>query len=86
VLLELELLLEVELVLELALLLVAEAPPAPELLLEPEPQLCEEVAELRGATVPAVKSAELLSVSVQPEPARSAAVVLLSVAVGPLPS
>jgi hypothetical protein len=33
-----------------------------------------------------VKSAELLSVSVHPAPARDADVVLVSVAVGPLPS
>ena len=43
-------------------------------------------AELRGATVPLLKSAALLSVSVQPAAARSAALVLSSVAVGPLPS
>ena len=43
-------------------------------------------AELRGVTVPAAKSAELLSASVQPDPARFADVVLLSVGVGPLPS
>src|SRR5436190_9547534 len=36
------------------------------------------VAELRGAGAPMVKSAALLSVSVQPPPLRSAAVVLVS--------
>jgi hypothetical protein len=44
------------------------------------------VALLRGAGAPVPKSAALLSASVQPLLARSAADVLLSVGVGPLPS
>jgi len=43
-------------------------------------------ALLRGAGTPVVKSAELTLVSVQPSPSRSAAVVLLSADVAPLPS
>ena len=43
-------------------------------------------AELRGLTVPAVKSTELLSVSVQPLFVLTAAVVLVNVAVGADPS
>src|SRR5882724_3085290 len=43
-------------------------------------------AELRGATVALLRSAPLLSVSMQPRPARSAELVLSRVAVGALPS
>src|SRR5689334_16191859 len=46
------------------------------------PQTCNAEAELRGAGAAAVKSAELLSVSVQPLPARKAASVLLKVGAG----
>src|SRR5450755_4422361 len=58
------------------------APPPP----PPPEQTFAAVDELRGSTVPTLKSAALLSESVQPAPARDAEVVLLSVAVGPLPS
>ena len=58
------------------------APPVPP---EPPHEFADD-AELRGFTVPAAKSAELLSVSMQPALARSAEVVLPSVGVGPLPS
>src|SRR5215468_624174 len=44
------------------------------------------LAELRGAGAAVVKSAALLSVSVQPPPARNPAVVLASVGASPLPS
>src|SRR5258706_9155287 len=50
------------------------------------PQPFNEDAVFRGLGATAVKSAELLSVSVQPAPALSAAVVLDSVGVGPTPS
>src|SRR3989304_5001689 len=43
-------------------------------------------AVLRGAGAPALKSALLLSVSVQPPEARKTAVVLLGAGVAPLPS
>src|SRR5262249_48588338 len=43
-------------------------------------------AVLRGFAGPAAKSMELLSVSAQPAPARTAAVVALIVGVGPEPS
>jgi len=56
-------------------------PPVP-----PPPQDVVGDAELRGVTAPAVKSAALLSASVHPAAARRAAVVLLNVGVGPLPS
>src|SRR5215831_2844263 len=57
-------------------------PPDPPLPVPP-PQTFAAVAELRGFTVPAVKFELLLSVSVQPAAARSAAVVFDSVGVGP---
>src|SRR3970040_740600 len=44
------------------------------------------LAVLRGAGAPAEKSAALLSVSVQPFPTRTAAVVLLKVGAAPVPS
>src|SRR5258708_29392670 len=49
-------------------------------------QLFRGLALLRGFGVPDAKSVGLLSVSVQPALARSAAAVLLSVADGPVPS
>src|ERR1700759_4278039 len=61
------------------------APPA----LPPLPPPPHDVAieeALRGVGAPAAKSAALSSLSVQPAPPRLAAVVLLSVDVGPLPS
>src|SRR5579872_2951079 len=61
-----------------------ESAPPPPASCPPPPQLDVGDDELRGFTVVAVKSAALLSVSVHPAPARTAAVVLLSVAVGPL--
>jgi len=42
--------------------------------------------EFLGLTVPALRSAALLSVSVQPPPARESEVVLVRVGAGPLPS
>src|SRR5919112_194988 len=45
-------------------------------------QVCAGVAELRGLGAPTAKSAELLSVSLQPLPERSAAVVFVRVGVG----
>src|SRR5262245_19848519 len=65
--------------------------PAPPLPVEPPvpppppPHVLAVVAEFRGETVPALKSDELLSVSVQPAPARLSDVVLLIVGAG-LPS
>ena len=53
---------------------------------EHPPQIFSGEDELRGLGAPVVKSALLLSVSVQPLLKRSAAVVLESVAVGALPS
>ena len=51
-----------------------------------DPQMKTGVSSVRGAGEPAMKSAALLSVSVQPDPARNAAVVLLNVGAGPAPS
>ena len=48
-------------------------------------QSCTGEAVLRGFGVPAVKSAALLSESVQPELLRSAALVFVSVGAAPLP-
>src|SRR5262245_8478503 len=47
---------------------------------------CRAVAVFRGATADAVKSAALLSVSVQPAPARKSEFVALIVGAGPVPS
>ena len=52
----------------------------------PPPHGATVIAVFRGAGAPAKKSPLLLSVSVQPAPARDADVVLLRVAVGPAPS
>jgi hypothetical protein len=52
---------------------------------EPE-QVVATVAAFRGAGASAVKSAELTFVSVQPSPARTAAVVLDSAGAAPEPS
>src|SRR5262249_29855537 len=52
----------------------------------PPLHVCVALALFRGAAACTSKSAELLSVSVQPPPLRSAAFVLLSAATGPLPS
>src|SRR5437868_3049696 len=61
-------------------------PPAPPEPPVPPPQEFAAEAEFRGLAAPLAKSALLLSVSVQPPPTRRAALVLSSVAVGPLPS
>src|SRR5579859_2035568 len=65
--------------------LLPPAPPAPPAPVVPPHDVVAD-AELRVVTEPAVKSDELSSLSVHPEPARLADVVLLSVGVGPLPS
>ena len=52
----------------------------------PPPQLLSGEEVLRGFTAPAVKSAALLSVSVQPPLLRMVAVVLEGAAAGPEPS
>ena len=57
------------------------APPVP-----PPPQDTLPEAELRGLAVTLLKSAELLSVSVQPLPARLSELELSGVGAGPVPS
>src|SRR3989442_12259110 len=51
-----------------------------------DPQMKTGVSSVRGAGAAAAKSAELVSVSWQPDPARNVAVVLLQGRAAPLPS